>query len=295
MHNHSFPLLIALFAAAVFAGCQVSEEGPAESVAGIPLLPQELLTGPDETTKAADPPEAQRTGPLLRIRARFISFPAALAGEILPVKADVPLAVVPLSRGLEILKQSREHPDVRMLTAPRLTLYSGQRAYVSVAGSEVFVHDVVYKGDGDAGGTFEDVIDQVPTGFVLDVGARADGDSVVLTHLAPRTVQLLGFRECKARVTEAGRAREIRWQEAILLNGTCPVENPCEIRLGPDRVLVVMFNYKVSQTAANARLYASGGRVREKLLSSAGGGFAADASRRMVVMVYARVLPPADQ
>lgn len=67
-----------------------------------------------------------------------------------------------------------------VLTAPRLTLFNGQRAWVAVARQEVYVSGLTPV-TGDASGAFEPQTDVLYDGFVLDVEAVVSADRRYVT------------------------------------------------------------------------------------------------------------------
>ncbi len=67
-----------------------------------------------------------------------------------------------------------------VLTAPRLTLFNGQRAWVAVARQEVYVSGLTPV-TGDASGAFEPQTDVLFDGFVLDVEAVVSADRRYVT------------------------------------------------------------------------------------------------------------------
>jgi beta-lactamase regulating signal transducer with metallopeptidase domain len=74
------------------------------------------------------------------------------------------------------------------LTAPRLTLFDGQRAYVTVARSTAFVESMKPKGDGK----FEPVIAVADSGILLDCQPRVSPDHKNVTlALRPKCTSLL--------------------------------------------------------------------------------------------------------
>ncbi|MHC5028001.1 MAG: hypothetical protein ACYTGR_14700, partial [Planctomycetota bacterium] len=85
-----------------------------------------------------------------------------------------------------------------VLTAPRLTFFNGQRAWVAVTTSTAFVSGLQAVA-GDASGAFLPQIGQLREGFVLDVEAviSADRRYVTMTVIAS-LAQNAGFRETDA-------------------------------------------------------------------------------------------------
>ncbi|MCH2097965.1 MAG: hypothetical protein MK142_06210, partial [Pseudomonadales bacterium] len=67
-----------------------------------------------------------------------------------------------------------------VLTAPRLTLFNGQRSWISVAKAETYISDLIPV-TGDGSGAFDPVTDVVYQGFVLDVEGVISSDRRYVT------------------------------------------------------------------------------------------------------------------
>ena len=272
------------------AGCQTD---PAEWRGYAEMTPQELLSPEHDLwfPGGAGPTEAQRAAPRVGLRATFLSAPPKdLAKRTPAIRGPVTILTAEQAELLRI----DYHPGCGRFTQPRLTIFSGQRGSLVIANEEAFVRDVVYK-EGPAGddGRFENIIDRPSTGVFLDVGAKVDGDDVVINHLVAGTTTLLGLRMCEGKAPLGDKLVNIAWQEAILAEGVSQVKNPCEIRLWPGAVAVVRLKYRVRQTAGNARLY-----VREWTSRKEGPtdlGRKAFAEREALVLIEAEVLPPLNE
>jgi len=67
-----------------------------------------------------------------------------------------------------------------VLTAPRLTLFNGQRSWVSVANAITYVSNLI-PATGDSSGAFQPVLDVVREGFVLDIEGVISADRRYVT------------------------------------------------------------------------------------------------------------------
>lgn len=96
----------------------------------------------------------------------------------------------------ELLRLVQASRDAAVVTAPRLTLFSGQRAYVSVTRSTSYVRDhaTIVGPGGEV--RYEPVVDVVEPGVLMDVSAAvaADRKSVSMT-LRPKLSTLAGLIE----------------------------------------------------------------------------------------------------
>ena len=270
------------------AGCQTD---PAEWRGYAEMTPQELLSPGNDFwfPGAAGPTEAQRAAPRLRLRATLLGAPPKdLAQRGSAVQGPVTI-IAP--EQAEMLRM--DYGTCGRLTSLPLIIFSGERMSITSIVDEKFIHDVVYKeGPAGVGGRFEKVTDRVPMNFMV-VGAKADGDDAVISHLEAGTTTLLGLRMCEGKAPLGDKLVNIAWQEAILAEGVSQVKNPCEIRLWPGAVAVVRLKYRVRQTAGNARLY-----VREWTSRKEGPtdlGRKAFAEREMLLLIEAEVLPPLNE
>jgi general secretion pathway protein D len=92
-----------------------------------------------------------------------------------------------------IVQATQAHQATRQLTAPRLTLFNGQRAYVSVGTAQAYVSDLEPVVSDNAV-TFDPEIDYVTTGTVLEVEATVSADRRYVTMtLTPQVTVLNGF------------------------------------------------------------------------------------------------------
>jgi len=89
-----------------------------------------------------------------------------------------------------LLQATQAHQTTRQLTAPRLTLFNGQRAYVSVATQQAYVaglEPVV----SDNAVSVQPIIGYVPTGTTLDVEATVSADRRYVTMTVRPQISVL--------------------------------------------------------------------------------------------------------
>jgi hypothetical protein len=99
---------------------------------------------------------------------------------------DAPIATA-------IIDAPQDDPGSSKLTAPRITLSNGQRAYVLVATHRSYTSGFT-KGEGE--NQWEPVTDEVQTGVSLDARARADeGGKTIALHVQPELTKLLALRD----------------------------------------------------------------------------------------------------
>ncbi|MDY6912935.1 MAG: hypothetical protein SVT52_00520, partial [Planctomycetota bacterium] len=92
-----------------------------------------------------------------------------------------------------LIQATQAHSSTRSLTAPRLTLFNGQRAYVTVATQRAYIADLepVISDNETA---YDPTLAYVPTGTVLDVEGTISGDLRYVTlTVRPQVATLIRF------------------------------------------------------------------------------------------------------
>jgi general secretion pathway protein D len=74
-----------------------------------------------------------------------------------------------------LIQATQAHVSTRQLTAPKITLSNGQRAYITVARQQAYIREYIPVVSGNAT-AYRPVVDYIPTGAVLDVAATATAD-----------------------------------------------------------------------------------------------------------------------
>jgi general secretion pathway protein D len=95
-----------------------------------------------------------------------------------------------------LLRATQATRNATVVTAPRVTLFNGQRAYVLVATQLAYVSDISSNtGGGDLAVGFDPTIDIVSSGVVLDVAATVSADRKYVTlTLRPQLSTLVDLR-----------------------------------------------------------------------------------------------------
>jgi len=94
-----------------------------------------------------------------------------------------------------LIQATQAHEDSRSLTAPRITLFNGQRSYVSIATQTAYVTDLepIVAENALA---YNPVVSFIPSGTVLDVEATVSADRRYVTMtVRPQVLLLKGFTE----------------------------------------------------------------------------------------------------
>jgi len=100
-----------------------------------------------------------------------------------------------------MIRATQAHSSTRSLTAPRLTLFNGQRAYVTVATQQAYISDLEPVVSDNAV-SFNPTVSFVPTGSVLDVEATISADRRYVTlTVRPQVASLNGFTTYFTSVT----------------------------------------------------------------------------------------------
>jgi hypothetical protein len=249
-------LMVCAYAAAV-VGC--AERPRAEWLGYAETVAQPTLRAPGSDRPEAFAPASRPGlgGPMVNIKARFISAPPDLIAGLMPPKNDARMRISSAAEVADAIAALQSSPRARVLAAPRLAVFSGQTALVTVETQSAFLRDLRAT-RGEAGPSFEPVIDAIPEGVRLTVSAMVEGDTCVLTQVEAVATRRLGLRECAARSARTDSAGELKWHEAIFAKAATSVGNPCSIRLEKEQCLLLRMPQAACQTVGNARLYARG-------------------------------------
>ena len=105
-----------------------------------------------------------------------------------------------------LINATQAHQATRTLTAPRLTIYNGQRAYVTVSTVQAYVANVTPVVVENVA-AFQPVIGTVLTGTTLDVEGTVSADRKYVTMtIRPYVSTVNGFTEYQGAVDQQGNA-----------------------------------------------------------------------------------------
>ena len=216
------PMLLAvlLLATAVSAtGCRTAEVGPTQTPTQTvergelpPLVPPEF----DEAYQRQET-EGRGTGLVYGIETRFLTYPVDALREAGVEVDSEPYTIAPgefntvivalQGRGVEGTWEDAAPGDMGMFTVPRLSAYSGRRAFVVIARQIAYQPGAT---DTQAGEGVMPEVEVIQNGVAVMVEAEVvDEGHVRLTHLEPRRTQVL----------------EVRRTDVVYANGN-PVEEP---------------------------------------------------------------------
>jgi Flp pilus assembly secretin CpaC len=103
-----------------------------------------------------------------------------------------------------LLRATQAARNASIVTAPRVTLFNGQRSYVLVATQRAYISDLNAQ-VGTGVGIFDPEIGTVQSGVLLDVSATVSADrKYVMMTLRPQLAQLLNLAEFTFQVGAAG-------------------------------------------------------------------------------------------
>ena len=147
-------------------------------------------------------------GPTLTVEAMIFSLdPAALdalpafAREIL--KSRVGRAALSEDEMRRFKADLAGAAPVSIVSAPRITVFSGQRAYVLVSTQRAYVAALAQVRGPDGGTTYEPSVDFVDTGIVLDVRAMASADRKYVTlTLRPQVAELVRIEQAAQKMPD---------------------------------------------------------------------------------------------
>jgi hypothetical protein len=117
----------------------------------------------------------------IKVEARFLTSDAAVQqlAEILGPDHDFaknPAVFMTDEQSQTLMRALQKQKDSTTLTAPRITLFNGQRAYVMVASETAYVGDFTEKN-----GQYEPVVKTAKSGMVFDCQATASADRKYVT------------------------------------------------------------------------------------------------------------------
>jgi general secretion pathway protein D len=93
-----------------------------------------------------------------------------------------------------LIRATQGNQNITQLTAPRVTLFNGQRAYVLVARQIAYVSDLTPVVGTDAQG-YDPTVDVIQSGVVLDVAATVSADRKYVTlTLRPQLSRIIGIQ-----------------------------------------------------------------------------------------------------
>src|SRR4029079_18001656 len=102
------------------------------------------------------------------------------------------------------LRAAQGNAASTLITAPRLTLFNGQRAYVKVARNTAYVRDVKLKAGSKE--DYEPIVGTIESGVLFDCQARVSDDRKFVTlTLRPKLTELMGMTPQPATTTAANR------------------------------------------------------------------------------------------
>lgn len=144
----------------------------------------------------------------------------------------------------QVLRAVQADQTTTMVSAPRMTLFNGQRAFVKVAQSKAYVQDYTTIQTADGGTRYEPVVGDIDTGLMLDLTAAVSADRKYATlTLHPRISALKKMNDMPwsgrpagsnltvqvpdSTTTEAQTTASVRDGDTILLGGL----------IDPDRIL----------------------------------------------------------
>ena len=240
------------------------------------------------------------------VEARFVSVGRDAGRELLdaldrlsnPADGGEPHGFLDDGQVTAFLRAVQASRDVEIVTAPRVTLFNGQRAYVLVENQQSYVSDVDVTRAADGSVRYVPKIDVVKPGVLLDVRATASADRRdVRLFLHPRLTQLRGMRTARVGVGPDGKPLDVQTPETW----TAEVRKTVTIPAGKTLVMRGMFKPGATDGDEGEGDGQAGGDGANGVLRRAGlhrrggGGGGAEAGRaagsqEVVLLVKARVI-----
>ena len=292
------------------AGC----EAPSVDELGVaPMLVEPRPWAIDRPAQPPRPsPRVAPDAPHVLIEARFLSGTVADLRKA-GVATEKDCVILPQTKAEELLqRQPPAAKALRVLSAPKVIVLSGQEAFVTVGTEWQCVTDWQYVpgtqpargGQGSAASQsrsarpLRPVQSSLSTGINLTVCAAAEKDQVVFTKVQPRQTQLLDSRPYWAVVRIGGKDLLRRWHEPVVLVAQSRLNTPCRIGVKPGQLLVVPLAYRLAHCPpATVRLLAKGGVVETRTGERSAAlqeRQLAPANSQLVVLLSARQVQPAE-
>jgi len=143
-----------------------------------------------------------------------------------------------------LLAATQASQTSRAMTAPRLTLFNGQRAYVTVGTRTAYVSDISPVVSGNVI-SFEPEVEDILTGAIMDVRGTVSADRRYVTlEVRPQLSELIGFRPyaTQSQIEADGSRTDI----GILLLPTISVQELMTVVSVPDGGTLLLGGQKTS-------------------------------------------------
>lgn len=213
------------------------------------------------------------------VEGRFITIgdgsSAHLDAALKEVMGDGP---VPLffsdARVAALLRAAQATPKSTVTTAPRLTVFNGQRAYVLVGTQQAYLANLTANRGADGSVAYDPRIDIAESGVVFEVRATASADRQRVTlDLHPRLAHLEGLDVVSVGVGPDGK----------------------DLSIQTPRTWIAEFHQTITMPAGTTFLIRSMTRPRAPGGAEAGGTGAAEVPEEVVLLVKATVIEPSRQ
>lgn len=254
----------------------IPEKGadPPAGTLGLAAIVPSTFPGIDPTLFEWDNPQEENfdeTAPMVAVESRILKVAPGFAARLAHGGGESVRRVE--REALEsFLETERSAREVRQLSAPKLTAYSGQLSHTVVMTQAAYIQDYTV-------GPAEDVKGEVepkPKVGVLNTGSVVLARPVVveggieIRDLAVEVAEELGKRACKATIEHEDRSWEVIWEEPVILVAKSDPSLPKAVRFEEDETLLIPLRYEVKQACANVRALVAKDTLVETLQSSAG-------------------------
>ena len=234
--------------------------------------------------------EKNDDAPLVAIRARFIrGWPDHLSS--LGLNPEEGIAVIPAVDAQALIRIINIDARIETISAPCLTSRSGVAAFMKVASQFAYLSAFEFRGTS-TNFMIDPVVDECEIGLFLSVCGRIEQGGVLVETTDARTCDLLGVRECSARVLQGvPEGNRLSWSEPVLIKGSADLKTYGSIRLCKGDALVLPLSYCVVSEPSTTRALAADGEGKEHYKNRfAGKGFG-PMNRQVVLMLFADEAP----
>ena len=257
--------------------------GFAFTIAALALCTASQLRGAEEKKPATVRNAVAPDAPLVLIEAKFIEVTGA--GDALPDFLNlsglekVP-AIMNAPAGDEAVRQLKEAKGVDILSAPRVTTRSKQRAVIEIV--REFRHATEWEKDDATGMWIPTAFDTKNVGLTFDVTPDVDADGNITMSMKPQVVEFAGFvdldGDAKAILGKPGAAAPAAFR--------APREIGIPIR---NRAQAV---FDTRKTSAEVKVKPGDTVVLGGMRGKGAVDGGREPLRRLIVMVTARIVKP---
>jgi hypothetical protein len=213
--------------------------------------------------------DVDESGPFVELTTRVVSGDASFWGPWDPETSDG-TTFISKERLEEIIDAVKNDPEVRQLTSPVVTLFSGQQGYTPVVTQRAYIKDLnrrTVTTDDQEHVALEPDIGTIEEGVIVESSPIVEGETVRLSVLSAQVCFPLGRRDCTADIAgdffEDGELGpdQFKWSDPVFMTAKSELRDPISIPDGES--ILVRLRFQIEQATSNVRGYARDGKISE--------------------------------